>query len=138
MHTLPIICLCLLITDIYQALPKIFETGIEGEDILNTLPILLAKSIPLLLYLAVGIDGESYDIYSRSWRFTGSTSWWRLVREQDEVRLEPMFAESGERVMAHIDSAVFEATLHFDGKCQRNIRHNMANRPHTHRHRFTL
>ncbi|KZT67850.1 hypothetical protein DAEQUDRAFT_374718 [Daedalea quercina L-15889] len=141
LHTLPIICLRLLITDICHALSKIFETGIEDlseEDIVNTLPILLAKSIPSLLYLAVGIGGESYDIYSRSWRFTGTTSWWRPLREQDEVRLEPIFAETGERVMALIDSAEFEATLRFDGKYQRNIRHNMANRPHTNPRRFTL
>jgi len=118
LHSSSLVCMRLRITDTCHAMLGWFDTDIpyiEEEDIMNALPIRLAKSIPSLRYLGVGVGDKSYDMYARSWCFVGKTSWWRVSRsEQDDVRIEPIEADIGERIIAYIDSAEFELSLEFD------------------------
>ncbi|KAH9921624.1 uncharacterized protein B0H18DRAFT_1121319 [Fomitopsis serialis] len=118
LHSSRLVCMRLRITDTCHAMPGFLDMDmpdIEEEDIMNALPIRLAKSIPSLRYFGVGVGDKSYDVYARSWRFVGKTSWWRVLRsERDDVRIEPISADVGERIIAYIDSAEFELSLEFD------------------------
>ncbi|TFY64249.1 hypothetical protein EVJ58_g2739 [Rhodofomes roseus] len=120
LQSLRIVCMRLQITDICHAMPAGLSSSdmldLE-QDVINTLPNLLARYIASLQYLGIGIGDKRYDMYTRSWSFVGKTSWWRVSRDgqEDNVRMEPISADIGERVIAYIDSAEFEATMQFDG-----------------------
>ena len=120
--SLDIICMRLRITDICHLMFNVFGSDEESmeepsaEDVLNTVTVQLARVIPSLRYLAVGVGDKRYDMYSRSWQFVGQVSWWRVLRGPDNVQHEYMEPNLGRAIIEHIKSPEFEKTLHFDGE----------------------